>query len=75
VVRTIREGDRALVERMEKLEQQLRDTAEKVRASEERMTVTTVGYETLEARVVFPAERGSGRRLRLLSRWRPARIS
>ena len=56
VVRTIREGDRALVERMENLEQQLRDTAEKMRVSEERRTMTTVGYETLEARIAAGLE-------------------
>jgi hypothetical protein len=50
IVQAIREGDHALLERMEKLEQQLRDTEEKVRVSEERRTMTTVGYETLEAR-------------------------
>ena len=51
IVQAIREGDHALVERMEKLEQQLRDTVEKMRVSEERRSITTVGYETLEARI------------------------
>jgi hypothetical protein len=56
VVRTIREGDHALIERMEKIEQQLRDTEEKMRVSEERRTMTTVGYETLEARIAAVLE-------------------
>lgn len=51
VVRSIREGDHALLERMEKLEQQLRDTAEQLRRLEERMGMTHVGYETLAANI------------------------
>lgn len=51
IVQAIREGDHALVERMEKLEQQLRDTVEKLRDSEERMSMSRIGYETLEARI------------------------
>lgn len=49
VVQAIREGDHALVERMEKIEQRLSDAVEKMRVSEERRSMTTVGYETLEA--------------------------
>lgn len=56
VVRTIREGDHALIERMEKLEQRLSDAVEKMRVSEERRTMTTVGYETLEAKIAAGLE-------------------
>lgn len=56
VVRTIREGDHALIERMEKLEQRLSDAVEKMRVSEERRSITTVGYETLEARIATVLE-------------------
>ena len=56
IVQAIREGDHALVERMEKIEQRVSDAVEKMRVIEERRTLTTAGYETLEARIATVLE-------------------
>ena len=49
VVRAIREGDHALVDSVARFEQALRETAEKLRESDERMAMTRIGYESLDA--------------------------
>ena len=56
VVQAIREADHALLDRIEKLELQLGETTDKLRVIEERRTLTTVGYETLEARIATVLE-------------------
>lgn len=49
IVQAIREADKAMIEKAEKIEQALRETTEKLRLMEERMGMTYVGYETLAA--------------------------
>jgi hypothetical protein len=49
IVQAIRVGDKAMVEKLEKIELALRETTERLRLMEERMGMTYVGYETLAA--------------------------
>lgn len=51
IVQAIREADKAMTEKAEKIEQALRETTEKLRLMEERMGTTYVGYETLAANI------------------------
>ena len=51
MVKAIRESDKELVERMERIEQALCAAVEKLRDSEERASMSRIGYETLEARI------------------------
>jgi hypothetical protein len=51
IVQAIREADKAMIEKAEKIEQALRETTEKLRLMEERMGMTYVGYETLAANI------------------------
>lgn len=49
IVQAVREADKAMLEKLEKIEQALRETTERLRLMEERMGMTYVGYETLAA--------------------------
>ena len=49
IVQAIRVGDKAMIEKLEKIELALRETTERLRLMEERMGMTYVGYETLVA--------------------------
>ena len=49
IVQAIRVGDKAMIEKLEKIELALRETTERLRLMEERMGMTYVGYETLAA--------------------------
>jgi hypothetical protein len=51
IVKAIREADKAMLEKAEKIEQALRDTTERLRLLDERMGMTYVGYETLAANI------------------------
>jgi hypothetical protein len=49
IVQAIRVGDKAMIEKLEKIELAMRETTERLRLMEERMGMTYVGYETLAA--------------------------
>lgn len=49
IVQAIRDTDKAMIEKLEKIKQALRETTERLRLMEERMGMTYVGYETLAA--------------------------
>jgi hypothetical protein len=51
IVKAIRESDKELVERMERIERALCAAVEKLCHSEERASMSRIGYETLEARI------------------------
>jgi hypothetical protein len=51
IVQAIRETDKAMIEKLEKIEQALRETTERLRLMEKRMGLTYVGYETLAANI------------------------
>lgn len=51
IVQAIRDTDKAMIEKLEKIKQALRETTERLRLMEERMGMTYVGYETLAANI------------------------